>query len=155
MVWLHLDIESDFIRCCVKAQYRIHKDCAFAHQQVLMIKRTGYFPPGHEVCRLMFETVESNILLWTYHYNDVTWASWRLKSPPPLLFALMAFCEGNPSVNSGFLSQRTNNVWFHEGVMQTRDVIYFETDLLKNWSLIYHYSNILPLQRNSNRRMPC
>ena len=41
------------------------------------------------------------------HYNDVTWASWRLKSPDTQLFIVPRNwpCEGNPPVTGGPLTK--------------------------------------------------
>ena len=65
------------------------------------------------------------------------WASWRLKSPAIWLFvlticldyhrrkpALLALCEGNPSVSGGFSSQRASNaetasIWWRYHVNAT------------------------------------
>ena len=64
------------------------------------------------------------------HYSDVTYASWRFKSPARHLvqddnknlqsFAILVLCEGIPSITGGFPSQRVRNIesisisWRHD-----------------------------------------
>ena len=74
-----------------------------------------------------------------FHYNDLDWVSWHLKSPALDCFlnscsgkhgrktskpVLLAFCDGNPPVTSGFPSQRSSNAesvfmsWHHHVFQQ-------------------------------------
>ena len=59
---------------------------------------------------------------YAHHNNGVTWVTWHLESPICLTISwcvhqwqhqsstLLAFCEGNPLVTSGFPSQSTSNM---------------------------------------------
>ena len=76
---------------------------------------------------LNIDVIYSKVCLVSIHYSGVTWAPWRLTSPATQMFIqqlyqtikkntktpnyeLLALCERNPPVTSGFPSQRDSHV---------------------------------------------
>ena len=80
------------------------------------------------------------------HYSDVTWPSWRLKSPLTRLVVqqLVDTCEGNPMVNSGPLMQKAFSQRYYGCIVKkgATYVLGWQSCIIKNIYFIHSSSKI-------------